>query len=173
MNSEYEHATPPEAASRIRKAVRGVQLVAAVLLLFAFFRPWAQGAGISADALHLREQLRGPGQILAWVTRKGRVQRDEAWAGRVGWLGLAEGVALAAAVWPVLTPWPGLLTGVAALAGANWAGGEIAGYPFMHAGPGVALTFWAGLLLSVASGLRLPVFAAWLQRVEEAVRRRE
>lgn len=130
---------------------RRLQLLFSALLLVAFFQPWVTGLGGPATALQLRDRLEGPRQLSSIVTQKGRIARDYKLTGRLWMLGAAEGAALASALWPALTAWPGLLAGAAATGVALWARGEIATYPFQHSGRGVTLTLWCGIGLTIIS----------------------
>jgi hypothetical protein len=124
-------------------------------LLWAFFQPWATGLGGPAAAPQLRERLEGPHAVASLVTRKGRLMRDYRLAGWLWLLGTAEGISLAASLWPALTAWPGLATGVAAAGVSRFAGTRIGKYPMQKSGRGVTATFWLGAGLACVSALRL------------------
>lgn len=134
---------------------RWLQFPFAVLLLCAFFQPWIGDSKEGVNALHLKERMEGPHQLLSLITRKGRLDRDYRLAEKTWILGAAEGVAMASVLWSPLTGWPGLITGAAASGAALWAKPEINSYPFQQSGHGVVLTLWSGLGLCAASALRL------------------
>ena len=126
------------------------------LLLWAFFQPWAVGLGGVVSAPRLQEKLETPRRIASFLSHKnGRVAKDHRLAGYVWFLAAAEGAGLAAALWPPLTVWPVLISGLSATVTAHWAGAAIERYPMQHPGRGVTVTFWGGLGLFGVSLMRL------------------